>query len=33
LRAGWPDHAIDHVAGRENWLYVIARTSIAIEPD
>lgn len=24
-RAGWPDASIEHVAGRENWLYVIAR--------
>jgi SAM-dependent methyltransferase len=23
-RAGWPDASIDHVAGRENWLHVLA---------
>jgi SAM-dependent methyltransferase len=23
-RASWPDASIDHVSGRENWLYVIA---------
>ena len=24
-RAGWPDASIAHVAGRENWLHVLAR--------
>jgi SAM-dependent methyltransferase len=23
-RAGWPDASVDHVAGREDWLYVLA---------
>jgi SAM-dependent methyltransferase len=32
-RAGWPDFSIEHVAGRENWLYVMACTSIDAEPD
>jgi SAM-dependent methyltransferase len=26
-RAGWPEASIEHVAGRENWLYVFARNS------
>ena len=26
-RAGWPDASIDHVAGGEGWLHVLARTS------
>jgi SAM-dependent methyltransferase len=26
-RAGWPDASIDHVAGRESWLHVMARRS------
>jgi len=26
-RAGWPDVSVSHVASRENWLYVLARTS------
>ena len=28
-RAGWPDASICHVASRDNWLYVLARTSTA----
>jgi SAM-dependent methyltransferase len=29
-RAGWPDVSVTHVAGRENWLYVLARTSTTL---
>jgi hypothetical protein len=32
-RAGWLDASISHVAGRDNWLYVLARTSTAGPPD
>lgn len=28
-RAGWPEVSIEHVAGRENWLYVFARDCTA----
>ena len=28
-RAGWPDALVDHVAGREDWLHVIAGTGIS----
>ena len=31
-RAGWPDASICHVASRDNWLYVLARTSTAGPP-
>jgi len=32
-RAGWPHACVKHVAGRENWLHVIAGADTAIEPD
>jgi SAM-dependent methyltransferase len=32
-RAGWPDASISHVASRDDWLYVLARTSTAGPPD
>jgi SAM-dependent methyltransferase len=32
-RAGWPDTSICHVTSRDNWLYVLARTSTAEPPD
>ncbi len=31
-RAGWPAASIDHVAGRENWLYVLAGTGTGSPP-
>jgi SAM-dependent methyltransferase len=32
-RAGWPDASINHVTGRDNWLYVLARTGTTGPPD
>lgn len=29
-RAGWPEILIEHVAGRENWLYVFAHNSAGV---